>query len=359
MLTVDLIVEVAGCPTVCRHCWALGTRYAAMPLADAAWILESTHQWCDERGLRFGAFPMHEVAAHPQAADLIRLFAKHDWVEAPFQPLTTTGVPLALRDDWRAVLDAAIEAGTTVGWVAFHGMDSEHDRMVGRHGAFQETCVGVERMRTTGLQVGSNIFVTSRNASQIPELMTKLSALRVREESWEPAGFEPHHRLRRYEQIRVSPAELAPFAPEIQRRSLFYKEQWASLEQWTEGAWVRRALDGEWPTYPDDADERVRLVCRQTFDIHFGRAGLHGERFGNLRADGVDTTMERALVARGRSLDELWFDPKRMPSVGELALRSGKAEGTGLHFDGDSMRYLWLDRIRPELSVRAAGGRAR
>jgi hypothetical protein len=36
-----LCMEVAGCPTVCRHCWAQGTGYGMMPLADIAWVLEA------------------------------------------------------------------------------------------------------------------------------------------------------------------------------------------------------------------------------------------------------------------------------------------------------------------------------
>jgi hypothetical protein len=31
-----LQVEVVGCPTVCRHCWAQGGPYPAMPVDDAA-----------------------------------------------------------------------------------------------------------------------------------------------------------------------------------------------------------------------------------------------------------------------------------------------------------------------------------
>jgi hypothetical protein len=34
MKSISLTVEVIGCPTMCRHCWAQGTAYSAMPLAD-------------------------------------------------------------------------------------------------------------------------------------------------------------------------------------------------------------------------------------------------------------------------------------------------------------------------------------
>jgi hypothetical protein len=55
--TLQLQVEVVGCPTVCRHCWAQGVPYPAMPLADVAWVLEQTHRFGDTHGLAFGAYP--------------------------------------------------------------------------------------------------------------------------------------------------------------------------------------------------------------------------------------------------------------------------------------------------------------
>ena len=93
-----LTVEVVGCPTICRHCWAKGTGYQAMPVGDIAFVLEQAHRFCEEHGLGFSAYPMHEVAAHPQAAAILRLFADHVGA-AEFQPLTTTGVPLATRPE--------------------------------------------------------------------------------------------------------------------------------------------------------------------------------------------------------------------------------------------------------------------
>src|SRR5439155_25794825 len=69
-----LCMEVAGCPTVCRHCWAQGVGYGAMPLADIEWVLEGAHRFCDSRGLAFDAYPMHELAAHPDSARLFGLF---------------------------------------------------------------------------------------------------------------------------------------------------------------------------------------------------------------------------------------------------------------------------------------------
>ena len=116
MLYLD--VEVVGCPTVCRHCWAQGVGYQAMPVADVAFVLEQAHRFCDEHGLAFGAYPMHEVAWHPQATAILQLFADHVGA-LEFEPLTTTGVPLATRPDWAELLTAAAQLGTTTVWWHF------------------------------------------------------------------------------------------------------------------------------------------------------------------------------------------------------------------------------------------------
>ncbi len=65
-----LQVEVVGCPTVCRHCWAQGAPYQAMPVDKVAWVLEQAHRFCDDHGLGFGAYPMHELAARQPARRL-------------------------------------------------------------------------------------------------------------------------------------------------------------------------------------------------------------------------------------------------------------------------------------------------
>src|SRR5262245_42660600 len=43
---VGLCVEVAGCPTICQHCWAQGVPYPAMPVADITHLLEQASAAC-------------------------------------------------------------------------------------------------------------------------------------------------------------------------------------------------------------------------------------------------------------------------------------------------------------------------
>ena len=56
-----------------------------MLVGDVAWIMEQAHEFCHAHGLGFDAYPMHEVSAHPQAAEILRVFADHVGATCPGQ----------------------------------------------------------------------------------------------------------------------------------------------------------------------------------------------------------------------------------------------------------------------------------
>ena len=106
-----------------------------------------------------------------------------------FEPLATTGVPLASREDWPQVLEAAADTGTSTVWVAFHGLGEEHDRQVNRRGAFAETCLAIQRIHAMGLRVGCNVFVTTANLPQLDQLAATLAGPSIDAEMcWETAA---------------------------------------------------------------------------------------------------------------------------------------------------------------------------
>jgi hypothetical protein len=342
---VRLQVEVVGCSTICRHCWAQGVSYPVMPLDDVAWVLEQAHRFCDEHGLGFGAYPMHELAAHPQAAEILRLFAGHIGA-AEFEPLATTGVPLANRADWPQLLAATARLGTTTVWVAFHGLGAIHDRQVNRAGAYAETTLAIQRVHAAGLRAGCNVFLTKANLHQAERLLGALQRLEVEGMWWGPASYYPTPRGRRNEPLRPGLSDLRPLAARIPHVSQFDHDIWKNLAAHTEAAWVRRALTGDWPEPPPSGGRVLELVCRPNLDLHRGDAGLYRERHGNLRHDGGQIVLARALAAGGHPTDALWFSLDPLPGLAELASRHGDPHGQGMHFTAMSVRYLWLDRAQ-------------
>jgi hypothetical protein len=215
-------------------------------------------------------------------------------------------VPLALREDWRDVLRAAVGTGTEHLWLAFHGVGAVHDRQVSRRGAYAETCLAAERAREVGLGVGCNVFLTRDSLPQLDELIGVVGRLADAGACFEPPGFLPTPRSRRLERQRLTLPDLAPWAARLgELANPVCRSQWADLETRTEAAWVRRALAGDWPEGP-----------------------------------------ARALK-RGRERDDdLWFGPGPLAAPDELATRHGDAAGLGVHMGPESARYLWLDRHR-------------
>lgn len=143
-------VEVSGCPTACMHCWARGSRYSAMPLGDLSAVLEHATRFFSDNGRSLYAYPLHEVLAHPQASEVMAQFRKSCGIS--FEPLPTTGVPLATMDNWRQVLEDMKALGISTVWFTFHGIGEAHDRQVNRPGAFDETCTAVSRVHSMGFK---------------------------------------------------------------------------------------------------------------------------------------------------------------------------------------------------------------
>ncbi len=348
---VGLCVEVAGCPTICQHCWAQGVPYPAMLVSDITYVLEQASAACAAANRAFTAFPMHEVAAHPQAMQVLRLFAAYpgdpsfDEGRPMFQPLSTTGVPLALRPDWAEVLATCRSLGTTVVWPAVHGWGATHDRMVHRAGAYQETLLGIDRMRAAGMEVGCNVFLTRENVSQFDALVADLLAHGVAQFAVEVATYLPTARSRRYEAQRPTLADLVPLVERVRALPgpFFHCEEWLNLAAYTEAAHVRRALEGAWPTPSEPIWDGLDLICRPNLDLYWGVAGRYGRRYGNLRRDDAQQVLRAALADGGGSSDALWFALDPIPDIRELAERYGDPSGDRVHLWEESPRRRWLD----------------
>ena len=343
MMELGMTVEVMGCPTTCLHCWAVGRSYQAMALEEVRWVLQEVRRFCSAHDLSLGGYPMHEVAAHPQAAQVIRLF--HEQWQVEFEPLPTTGVPLATRSDWREFLETLGAVGSTTLWFAFHGADSVHDRMVMRQGAYRESLHAVELTRAFGMNTGCNLFLTKENVGHFDRLIADLQHAGMQEIIPEVSGFTPNARGRWCEALRPEWQEVQPLEGIIDAipEMCLWRPRWHENLQ-TEAWYVHQAQIGSWPAMPQRRS--IELVCRPNLDVYRGLAGQYTRHYGNLRRDGVDWVLSRAVADGAWSYDELWFTPEQLLPVRDLATRFGDAAGSHVHFGFDSIRYWWLDCAR-------------
>jgi len=318
-----------------------------MPVVDIAWVLEGARRFCDQAGVVLGAYPMHEVLHHPQAAEVLRLFKTYTSDE-PFEPIATDSVSLARRDDWQSLLEAAQACGTKTLWFTVHGMGEVHDRMVNCAGAYQGIITAVKRARAMGLRCGSNVFISRACLTQFRPFMDSLQAIGFDELFFHIANYNAHARGRRYHDTYQPDLEEAlPYAEEIRQRSVVCKEQWASLSERTEAAWYYKAVASgadrkEW-TFPRPTG-LVELVVRPDLSAYRGRAGTYGTSYGNLRSDSIATVLERAM-ADGETTNLLspYFAAPSIPSPAEAAQKVGNPDGQKLYFHAADVYTRWLD----------------
>lgn len=134
-------------------------------------------------------------------------------------------------------------------WPAVHGYEAAHDRMVHRTGAYQETLLGIDRMRAAGMEVGCNVFLTSENVGGFDALIADLLAHGVTQFAVGPASYVPTARSRRYEALRPRLEHLLPLVERVCALPgpCFHHDEWLDLAAHTDAAYVRQALSGAWP----------------------------------------------------------------------------------------------------------------
>ncbi len=342
-MKVHLWIEAAGCPTVCKHCWAQGTPYSAMPIDDLSWVLTQTKEWCEDHEIQFGSFPMHELMAHPDVAPMLGVYRDVLGYDPGFDPLATTGFPVADRDDWEETVTSIGAQGTRNFWLAFHGYRDGHDRHVAMPGAYEKTCQAARNVRTVGIGVGANVFLTTNVLANLNVLIDTIHDLELVNTYWSPAIFYPTARSRQYERERPTLDDLLPIASKVKPLHGFQDGFWDNLERHTEAAWIQKALSGEWQDSPARSDE-VNVVCRPNFDLFTGWPGCFDKCHGNLKSVGIASVLSRALEYGAKSWDDLYGFPDS-PLVSVLAERFGDNQNKQIHPIAQSIRYRWLDRM--------------
>ena len=346
-IKVSMNVEVMGCPTVCQHCWATGRHYQAMPLEDVSWVLHEVRRFCDAHGLAYGGYPMHEVVAHPQAAQVLQLF--HEIWQVEFQPLPTTGVPLAIRPDWREILETLRELNVSMLWLAFHGADEIHDRAVMRQGAYRESLHVIKLVREVGMKTGCNLFLTKENNWQFDKLIADLQQAGIHEIIPQVYSFTPNARGRHTEPLRPEWQNVEHLVEKLDAipEACLWRRFWRELPKMhTESWYVQQAETGTWPDDGSWRREQVTLVCRPNLDVYRGEHGQFVKHYGNLRHDGVDEVLNRAMADGITSYEDIWFPGEPALSVQELGARFGDAQSQRIHPQALSIRDWWMERAR-------------
>lgn len=345
---IDLAIEAAGCSNRCRHCYASGMPYKPMVLAQYIDILSSFRRVCDQRGLKFYPYPMHDVSTHPNMAEVIQVTVEHsdDGIGA-FQPLVTPGNSLALRDELGVVLQKLEKQGINAFWLTIHGRVEDHDWTTSRERSYQRTMQMISTLHSSGYSVGANYMINKRNVRYFSNHAAELKQVGLSQMACEIAGygFSPNF-ADKYFAYLPKLADVLPIKDAIVRESDFYKEKWEKLSCMTEGHYLSD-LDGyetqEWEALETRAASTLTLVCDRNLNIYIGEAGTYFDLLGKA----VDTPTEsiiEAAVARGVScLEKYYFEQHADREIHELARLHGDKTGSRLYWTYEGLRMRWLE----------------
>ena len=346
----------SGCPTRCRHCGAIGGKGAPMPMERIETILREVAA-LKERNPDATIYdtPMFEVMAHPDPAGVFRRRA--DVLgDLQFPGISSSGVPIGTREDWRPQLEELKELGVGKFYLTVHGPRDINDRYVALPGAFAAVETAVRRIHEVGLTCGTNVYLNTDALAQFPALLDDLQKAGFDEYYFGIALFYPHARMRRYERSRPTLRDLEPHVETIKRMDKHPVDTWDSLSDYTEASWVKQALstrdepdENRW-TEPYDLSNIVELATLGNLDVHDGDLSYPGTRYGNVESGGLITIVARAEEAKRQgtflSANDArnFFGVTSFPPVSQLAHDAGDGDSQKIHLHPMSIRNRWLDR---------------
>ncbi|HQO08619.1 MAG TPA: hypothetical protein PLK90_09200 [Clostridiales bacterium] len=356
---IFLQINSSGCLTSCEHCWAQGKPFKNMPLIDLEEILFKMKEYLsDKPEYALDPFPMFEELAHPETGTQMKLFMKYGMM--PYD-MPTSGIALAVRPDWKDVLDCIKELEYKFMVLSFHGIGAVHDKAVNRKGAFEDLKLALERIRSAGIDLSFNVFITKESINEIPELIKNVIAPDIDHENImiSFARYNATSRGRRYEKIRTEYSDVEKISSTLAEycvdgETIPDADSFLSgIRANTEAELVKLALslsNEERKNYKPRFMDDIWLVADQNFDLYTGKGNFLTIHHGNIKKDNFSNLMKKALSDNPFSALHSCFSKDISDiDISELAEKYGNPKGQKIYQGGlDEIKAYWIDQAFAE-----------
>ena len=199
------------------------------------------------------------------------------------------------------------------------------------------------------MRTGCNLFVTKENIWQFDQLVADLQHAGMQEIIPQVYNFTPNARGRHTEPLRPAWQDVEPLVEKLDAipETCNWRPFWYELPQkHTESWYIQQAKAGTWPDDGSWRRDEVTLVCRPNLDVYHGEHGQFVKHYGNLRRDGVDEVLNRAVADGVSSYEDICFPGEPVLPVQELGARFGDAQSQRIHQQALSIRDWWMDCAR-------------
>ena len=348
----------SGCMTRCMHCARLGRGMSQMSIGDIESLFtEIRRLQHSDPETKMIDVAMFEVMNHQ---DPLAIFTKRAEIlglqKDHMYGISSSGHAIGKREDWRRQLEGLKELGTEKFWLSIHGGEKVHDYYVGMRGAYSLVREAVRRIHEFGFTCGTSVYLNANSLAAFSELVDVVQSTGFDEYYFGIASYFPYARHRRYDKSRPTLEQIAPHAKIIKSMDKHSPEKWDNLTDFTESAWVEQALEatGEdaeirWTKWNDD--NVLQLVALRDLDVHDGDLSFPGNRYGNVKSDGLAKVFNRAEAAKAEGTYKSptdvrnFFGEVEPPQIAELAAQVGNRTSMRIDDSPRSMRLQWLDRL--------------
>ncbi|WP_421907885.1 hypothetical protein [Methanolacinia petrolearia] len=293
---LNVMVDLAGCPNRCRHCWLGSHKNGNISVDDFREISDQFKNWRDENGNGISELGFFSWWREPDFCDDYReLWALEQELSSPgrAQRFELLSIWRMARDESYAKWAATL--GPKVCQITFFGMEGNTDWGTRRTGASRDNLLATEQLLAAGIAPRWQLFITKKCLNELNEFVKLISHLKLVERclligqkfDFFIGGMSPEgngYELDR-ERLELDDLALIPEAMTRLSRNGLYLLGKPESELYVELV----KTDS-----PPNIDTNVKsLVVNADFDVYPNVAEpTKWWRLGNLKRDGVDTIMK-------------------------------------------------------------------
>lgn len=340
MSYLGVMVDMAGCPNRCRHCWLGSHKNGNISAQEFRDIANQFKSWRDENGVGINEFGFFSWWREPDYRDDYReLWQLEQELSSPgrAERFELLSIWRLARDESYAKWAATLEPKACQ--ITFFGMEETTDWGIRRKGAFKDSLLATERLLEVGIAPRWQLFITKRCVGELDEFTRLIYDLDLHKRC-EDIG-------RKFEVFinGMSPEgngyELIDFFIDEDDLSLIPNgfieicRKGTELLGQPEYVLLEELLNDDNP--PNVAANTPTVFVNADFDVYPNVAEpTEWWRLGNLKTDGVD-----AILKAYRDETTPGMKMNREVPISELARRFGDSSSTKLYHKDDLIcRFL-------------------
>jgi len=330
---LNVLLDMAGCPNRCRHCWLGSHKNGCMSIDDFQNTATQFKEWRDEDGVGISKLGFFSWWREPDFRDDYRdLWEIEKCLSTPGQAQR-----FELLSIWRLARDEsyakwAATLGPKACQITFFGMEENTDWGTNRVGAFKDCLVASERLINAGIAPRWQLFITKRGLADLDPFLRLVYELDLHKRCEEIGqkfevfigGTSPEGNGYELEDERIEENDLALIPQGLidicrEGTSLLGKPENTLLDSLLADGTAPNVeappaimINADWDAYPNNAEP------------------TEWWRLGNLKADGVD-----AIIKAYRDETPPGMKMNRTMPISELARRYGDYGSTKLYDRSD------------------------